>query len=71
MQVGTVAAAHGWRWGMWAPGIIGLALAALVFAAVSDSPQDAGFAPVDPEPAAAAKQVGREQAFRRCGVPRE
>ncbi|PNH10196.1 putative hexose phosphate transport protein [Tetrabaena socialis] len=42
------AAALGWRWGMWAPGLAALALGAYALVACKDSPQAAGFNPVDP-----------------------
>jgi sugar phosphate permease len=55
--VGSVAKAYGWRWGMWAPGLIGLAMALLVGAAVADSPQAAGYPPVE-QPARVEAEVG-------------
>ncbi|KXZ51719.1 hypothetical protein GPECTOR_11g167 [Gonium pectorale] len=39
----TAAAAAGWRWGMWAPGLAALILGAYVLAVCRDTPRDAGF----------------------------
>jgi sugar phosphate permease len=65
--VGGCAKAFGWRFGMWAPGAIGLAVAFFVLGAVRDRPTDVGFPPVDadvapkkppaPQPAAAPAQA--------------
>ncbi|KAG2501306.1 hypothetical protein HYH03_001104 [Edaphochlamys debaryana] len=44
----SAASAFGWRWGMWAPGLVALALGAYVLLACRDSPQAAGFNPVEP-----------------------
>ncbi|EFJ53044.1 hypothetical protein VOLCADRAFT_85912 [Volvox carteri f. nagariensis] len=43
----TAAHAAGWRWGMWAPGLAGLALGVFVLLVCRDTPQDAGFNPVE------------------------
>ncbi|KAF8071289.1 uhpC [Scenedesmus sp. PABB004] len=53
--VGGCAKAFGWRWGMWAPGLIGVGVGLAVLAAVRDKPADLGFPPVDAPAAAAAK----------------
>ena len=37
-----MAKAHGWQWGMWVPGILGLLLGVYTLAVVRDSPEDAG-----------------------------
>jgi sugar phosphate permease len=50
--------AFGWRWGMWAPGLIGCVVGLGVLAAVRDRPQDSGFPPVDSKAEAAAAKVG-------------
>ena len=60
--VGGCAKAFGWRWGMWAPGAIGLAVALFVLGAVRDRPTDLGFAPVDAEAKAAAKPAAASAA---------
>eukprot|EP00878_Enallax_costatus_P019444 GHUV01020515.1.p1 GENE.GHUV01020515.1~~GHUV01020515.1.p1 ORF type:complete len:354 (+),score=105.03 GHUV01020515.1:441-1502(+) len=52
--VGGCAKAFGWRWGMWAPGLIGCVIGLLILAAVRDKPTDLGFPPVDAPAAAAA-----------------
>ena len=38
------------RWGLFAPGIIGLAVGALIFLLIKDDPETAGFAPVEAAP---------------------
>ena len=38
------------RWGLFAPGIIGLAIGALIFFLITDDPETAGFAPVEAAP---------------------
>ncbi|GLI66075.1 hypothetical protein VaNZ11_009794 [Volvox africanus] len=43
----TAAQAAGWRWGMWAPGLAGMALGLYVLLFCRDTPQDAGFNPVE------------------------
>ena len=45
---GGFAKAMGWKWGMWAPGLIGLAVGALVLIGCKDKPEDLGFSPVEP-----------------------
>lgn len=47
---GTAANHFGWRWGLFAPGIIGLAVGALIFLLIKDDPETAGFAPVEAAP---------------------
>lgn len=47
--VGGCAKAFGWRFGMWAPGAIGLSVALFVLAAVRDRPTDLGYPAVDGE----------------------
>lgn len=44
---GTFAKMYGWRWGMFAPGIVGIVMGVLILAGVKDSPQSAGFPPVE------------------------
>ncbi|KAI8474856.1 MAG: hexose-phosphate transporter, major isoform [Monoraphidium minutum] len=53
LVAGGFAKAYGWKWGMWAPGIIGLVVGVFVLLACRDKPEDVGFPPV--EPAAAPK----------------
>jgi sugar phosphate permease len=47
LLAGTAAKLYGWRFGMFAPGAVGLAMALLVAFAVRDSPEAAGFPPVE------------------------
>jgi len=54
LVAGGFAKAMGWKWGMWAPGIIGLVVGVAVLALCRDKPEDVGFPPVEPAPAAAA-----------------
>ena len=65
--VGYVAKEYGWRWGMWAPGTIGLVMAAVVYLAVKDSPQAAGYPAVE-LPAAAVGAAGRCCCAGACGL---
>ncbi|GIL45286.1 hypothetical protein Vafri_2446 [Volvox africanus] len=51
----TAAHAAGWRWGMWAPGLAGMALGLYVLLVCRDTPQDAGFNPVETTSKQAAK----------------
>jgi OPA family sugar phosphate sensor protein UhpC-like MFS transporter len=44
---GGCAKAFGWRWGMWAPGLIGIAVGLAVLGTVRDRPQDCGYPAVD------------------------
>jgi sugar phosphate permease len=58
LVAGNCAKNFGWRWGMWAPGLIGCAVGLVVLGAVRDKPTDLGFPPTDAsaqqKPAAAA-----------------
>ena len=47
LLAGTAAKLYGWRFGMFAPGAVGLAMALFVAFAVRDSPEAAGFPPVE------------------------
>jgi OPA family sugar phosphate sensor protein UhpC-like MFS transporter len=42
LVVGTIVAVLGWRWGFWAPGLIGLAMAALSYRLLQDRPRTLG-----------------------------
>jgi len=53
---GTAARQFGWRWGMWAPGSIGLVVGVLVLFLCRDSPQCIGYPPI--ESIEKAKKVG-------------
>ncbi|GAB4816547.1 hypothetical protein N2152v2_003593 [Parachlorella kessleri] len=62
---GTAAKLYGWKWGMFAPGIIGLVVGSFILLAVKDTPQSAGFLPVEvtedkPKAAAAQGAAGGE-----------
>lgn len=50
---GTACKLWGWRWGMYAPGIVGLAMAGLILVGVRDSPEGTGFLPVEAKKEAA------------------
>lgn len=39
---GTTAKRFGWQWGMWAPGIFGLAMGLVLLGMLKDSPEAAG-----------------------------
>ncbi|KAG1676380.1 hypothetical protein FOA52_001175 [Chlamydomonas sp. UWO 241] len=45
---GGFAKSMGWQWGMWAPGIIGLAVGVFVLLTCKDRPEDIGYPPVEP-----------------------
>ncbi|KDD75525.1 major facilitator superfamily protein [Helicosporidium sp. ATCC 50920] len=60
---GTACKLWGWRWGMYAPGIVGLGMALLILLGVRDSPEAVGFAPVEAQSAgSAAPAVARPAA---------
>jgi OPA family sugar phosphate sensor protein UhpC-like MFS transporter len=42
LVVGALVAALGWRWGFWIPGLIGVAIAAIVYRFVQDRPRTLG-----------------------------
>eukprot|EP00198_Chlamydomonas_reinhardtii_P009859 XP_001699196.1 hexose-phosphate transporter, minor isoform [Chlamydomonas reinhardtii] len=48
LVAGGFAKAMGWKWGMWAPGIIGLVVGAFVLLVCRDKPEDIGYPPVEP-----------------------
>lgn len=48
LVAGGFAKSMGWKWGMWAPGIIGLVVGCFVLFACKDKPEDLGFPPVEP-----------------------
>jgi len=51
LVAGGFAKAMGWKWGMWAPGIIGLLVGVIVLFAAKDKPEDCGYPPVEgPDP---------------------
>lgn len=51
LVAGTAAGALGWRYGMWIPGAIALAVASIIFFTIRDSPKQCGFPSVDaPKP---------------------
>ncbi len=47
VMVGGVVATLGWRWGFWAPGLIGVATAIGCFALIQDRPATMGLPPVN------------------------
>lgn len=44
---GSAARAFGWKWGMWAPGFVGLAVGVLLLLGVRDSPEACGYPPIE------------------------
>ncbi|KAL3139964.1 hypothetical protein ABBQ38_004251 [Trebouxia sp. C0009 RCD-2024] len=44
---GSAARSYGWKWGMWAPGIVGLVVGLGLLFAVKDSPEKIGYPPVE------------------------
>lgn len=59
LVAGGFAKSMGWKWGMFAPGIIGLVVGCFVLIACKDKPEDLGFPPV--EPAAAKPADGKDK----------
>lgn len=53
---GTAAKMYGWQWGMFAPGIVGVVMGALILVGVRDSPEAAGFLPVEQKKEATKKE---------------
>eukprot|EP00879_Flechtneria_rotunda_P009282 GHRR01009717.1.p1 GENE.GHRR01009717.1~~GHRR01009717.1.p1 ORF type:complete len:467 (+),score=173.45 GHRR01009717.1:218-1618(+) len=51
---GGFAKSMGWKWGMWAPGIIGLVVGTFVLLTCKDKPEDLGYPAVEPTIAKAA-----------------
>lgn len=52
---GTAAKMYGWKWGMFAPGLVGTVMGLLILAFVRDSPEAIGLPPVEARKEAAAK----------------
>ena len=74
---GTAAGMLGWRWGMWVPGIAGIAMGFYAFFATSDSPEKEGYEPVEvikekPKKKDAEKEEGVHVAtsYLTCGLAR-
>jgi OPA family sugar phosphate sensor protein UhpC-like MFS transporter len=59
---GTAARALGWQWGLWAPGLIGVVVGLLIFSTLKDSPEAAGFPPVEDAATAAAAAAAKKAA---------
>ncbi|CAL8466766.1 g6302 [Coccomyxa elongata] len=57
---GTAARYYGWKWGMWAPGLTGLAVGLILLFVVRDSPEQVGFPPVELVEKAKPKADGTE-----------
>ena len=51
LVAGGAANAMGWRWGMYAPGIIAAAIAVLLLITIKDDPETAGYEAIDTTPA--------------------
>ena len=49
LLAGSAAASLGWKWGMWAPGMIGVVVGCILLLGVKDKPETAGFLPVEEE----------------------
>mmetsp|Transcript_12536 Transcript_12536/g.37655 ORF Transcript_12536/g.37655 Transcript_12536/m.37655 type:complete len:323 (-) Transcript_12536:500-1468(-) len=50
LVAGGAANAMGWRWGMYAPGIIAAAIAVLLLVTIKDDPETAGYEAIDTAP---------------------
>lgn len=44
---GSAARSLGWKWGMWAPGLVGVSIGLMLLFAVKDSPEAIGYPPVE------------------------
>lgn len=49
LLAGTAARHYGWRWGMYAPGIVGIAVGLLILLIMKDSPESVGYPPIEPK----------------------
>lgn len=58
---GTAARSFGWRWGLWAPGIIGVSLGLLLLALLPSSPEKAGYKAVEDPVMSKAQQEAQEK----------
>jgi MFS transporter, OPA family, sugar phosphate sensor protein UhpC len=58
---GTAAKLYGWQWGLFAPGIIGIIMGLMIIIGVKDSPESAGYDPVEKKEIKAS-QTGDEAA---------
>jgi len=47
LLAGSAASSLGWKWGMWAPGMIGMVVGCILVLGVKDKPETAGFDPVE------------------------
>lgn len=65
LLVGTACAMKGWRWGLFAPGIVASVLAVLALVAIRDSPEEAGYLPVEAakKPSAGSKSEEGKPSF--------
>eukprot|EP01026_Neomeris_dumetosa_P058917 TRINITY_DN5499_c0_g1_i5.p1 TRINITY_DN5499_c0_g1~~TRINITY_DN5499_c0_g1_i5.p1 ORF type:complete len:538 (+),score=63.90 TRINITY_DN5499_c0_g1_i5:62-1675(+) len=54
---GTAAKNFGWRWGMYAPGIIGLVMGSIILLSIRDSPAAVGYKPVEAPKAKKSKET--------------
>lgn len=58
---GSAANKLGWRWGMYAPGIVGIVLGLILLGVTKDSPESAGFPPVEEAGAAKKEPSGKKK----------
>lgn len=49
LLAGTAARHYGWRWGMYAPGVVGIAVGLLILLIMRDSPESIGYPPIEPK----------------------
>lgn len=68
---GTAARSLGWQWGLWAPGLIGVVVGVIILATLKESPEAAGFPPVEDPKAAAAAKKAKEAALAAASSPDE
>ncbi|KAJ9513154.1 hypothetical protein QJQ45_029358 [Haematococcus lacustris] len=64
LVAGGFAKSMGWKWGMWAPGAIGMLVGVIVLLTVRDKPEDIGYPPVEGEDPAKAKAKAAGQSTK-------
>eukprot|EP00216_Chloropicon_sp_CCMP2111_P003922 CAMPEP_0198240332 /NCGR_PEP_ID=MMETSP1446-20131203/5482_1 /TAXON_ID=1461542 ORGANISM="Unidentified sp, Strain CCMP2111" /NCGR_SAMPLE_ID=MMETSP1446 /ASSEMBLY_ACC=CAM_ASM_001112 /LENGTH=494 /DNA_ID=CAMNT_0043923051 /DNA_START=55 /DNA_END=1539 /DNA_ORIENTATION=+ len=64
LLAGTAASRLGWQWGMWAPGIIGTIVGAVLFVGIKEKPESAGFDPVEDTEVAATGENEKKESIR-------
>ena len=66
---GSAASRFGWSWGMWVPGMIGVAFGSVILLGMRETPEAAGFPPVEADPAPPAPPGAEGEAA--AGAPKQ